>query len=176
MRAFVLLFILLAATIPAAADTSPYRGMETRGIKALSEQEIADLQAGRGMGLALAAELNGYPGPRHVLDLVDPLGLTAEQTASVRTLFDAMQAEATALGALVVAGEAELERGFREAFLDAAGLDAKVMRIADLRGRLRAAHLRYHLATRALLDRHQLALYDRLRGYDRTGSHQRHGH
>ena len=36
-------------------------------IRGLSEQEIDDLTNGRGMGLARAAELNGYPGPLHVL-------------------------------------------------------------------------------------------------------------
>ena len=38
---------------------TPYAGMQTRPIKALSEQQIADLSAGRGMGLALAAEHSG---------------------------------------------------------------------------------------------------------------------
>jgi hypothetical protein len=35
----------------------------------LSEQQVAYLKAGRGMGLALPAELNGYPGPAHVLSI-----------------------------------------------------------------------------------------------------------
>lgn len=159
----------------ATAETSPYRGLETREIKALSPQEIADLEAGAGMAMALAAELNGFPGPRHVLDLADPLGLSAEQTATVRALFQAMKAEAAALGAAVVAREAELEHGFRSASLDADAVTAKVMEIAGIRGRLRAAHLRYHLATRDLLDRHQLALYGQLRGYgDGHGKQHRH--
>ena len=34
------------------------------------------------MGLALAAELNGYPGPSHVLELADKLELSAEQRAA----------------------------------------------------------------------------------------------
>src|SRR5258708_12736969 len=67
-------------------ETSPYAGMQTRPIKALSEQQVADLQAGRGMGLALAAELNGYPGPSHVLELADKLGLSAEQPATPQHL------------------------------------------------------------------------------------------
>ena len=67
---------------------TPYAGMQTRPIKALSEQQIADLGAGRGMGLALAAELNGYPGPSHVLELADKLELSAEQRASMQRLFD----------------------------------------------------------------------------------------
>ncbi len=103
MKRFALLALLLAAT-PVAADTahqgqhSPYSGQEARDIKALSPDEIADLNAGRGMGLALAAELNGYPGPRHVLDLAQELQLTAEQRRQTGDLFDAMRMETSALG------------------------------------------------------------------------------
>jgi hypothetical protein len=73
--------------------------MQTRPIKALSEQEVADLRAGRGMGLAMPAELNGYPGPAHVLELADQLGLSADQKARIQSLFDSMKAEAVPLGA-----------------------------------------------------------------------------
>jgi hypothetical protein len=77
--------LLLAATATASAGhhaparVGPYAGLEKRAIKALSDAQIADLRAGRGMGLALPAELNGYPGPVHVLELGDRLGLDAEQ-------------------------------------------------------------------------------------------------
>ena len=54
-----------------AQSSRPYAGMQARAIKALSAEQIADLKAGRGLSLALAAELNGYPGPRHVLELVE---------------------------------------------------------------------------------------------------------
>ena len=174
MRAAALVSILVFLATSAAADTNPYRGMEARAIKALPEQEIADLRAGKGMSMALAAELNGHPGPRHVIDLAQPLGLTPEQAAAVQSLFGAMQGEAAALGEAVVDGEAELEQRFRSASLDEDDLRARVMAIAELRGRLRATHLRYHLATRAVLDRHQLLLYDRLRGYG--DSNRPHGH
>lgn len=176
MRAAALVSILVLLAAPAAADTSPYRGLETRTIKALPDQEIADLRAGKGMSMALAAELNGHPGPRHVLDLAEPLSLTPEQAAAVQSLFDAMQGEAAALGEAVVAGEAELEQRFRSASLDEDALRARVMAIAELRGRLRATHLRFHLATRAVLDRHQLVLYDRLRGYGDGNSAHSHRH
>ena len=165
--------VFLAVT--AAAEPSPYCGLETRAIKALSEAEIGDLRAGAGMGMALAAELNGHPGPRHVLDLATPLGLSAGQIAALHTQFDTMRAEASALGDAIVAGEAELEHGFHSASLDDDRLTALVQRIAELRGELRAVHLRRHLSTRALLDELQLALYDRLRGYDGDRSHG-HGH
>jgi hypothetical protein len=70
-----LLALVAAACIPliigqtAAQSSRPYAGMQARAIKALSAEQIADLKAGRGLSLALAAELNGYPGPRHVLEL-----------------------------------------------------------------------------------------------------------
>ena len=67
--------IVLSFVASVAFAQSPYVGMQTRSIKALSDQQIADLKAGRGMGLALPAELNGYPGPAHVLELADQLGL-----------------------------------------------------------------------------------------------------
>src|SRR5262245_40334747 len=90
---------LVLATAPAAAQShQPYAGLESRPIKALSAQQIADLRAGRGMGLALAAELNGYPGPAHVLELADRLALSDEQRAKVQALFDAMKSEAVPLG------------------------------------------------------------------------------
>src|SRR2546425_6382198 len=92
-------FIVLVATAFALAPGTmraqqPYAGLETRTVKALSEQQIADLRAGRGMGLALAAELNGYPGPLHVLELGDQIGLSDTQRERMRELFAAMQAEA----------------------------------------------------------------------------------
>src|SRR4030088_2876215 len=88
--------LLLAST--AAIAQTPYAGMQTRSIKALSEAQVADLGAGRGMGLALAAELNGYPGPSHVLELADKLELSADQRTRINGLFDSMKAEAVPLG------------------------------------------------------------------------------
>jgi hypothetical protein len=90
--------LMIAKT--AAQSSGPYAGMQARAIKALSAEQIADLKAGRGLSLALAAELNGYPGPRHVLELVEQLGLTDQQRADVQRLFDDMTAEVVPLGEL----------------------------------------------------------------------------
>jgi hypothetical protein len=79
---------------PKTDAQSPYAGMQTRSIKSLPDLQIADLKAGRGMGLALPAELNGYPGPMHVLQLAGQLGLSADQKTRVQSLFDSMKAEA----------------------------------------------------------------------------------
>ena len=78
MQRIMLTGVLLLAPVTALAQT-PYAGMKTRTIKALSEKQVSDLNAGRGMGLALAAELNGYPGPSHVLELADKLELSSDQ-------------------------------------------------------------------------------------------------
>jgi hypothetical protein len=59
----------------------PYSGMQSRSNKSLSDLQVADLQSGRGMGLALAAELNGYPGPSHVLELAENHGLRCSESA-----------------------------------------------------------------------------------------------
>lgn len=57
------------------AAASPYAGLETRAIKSLSDADIETLRQGGGWGLALAAELNGVPGPAHLLELKDEIGL-----------------------------------------------------------------------------------------------------
>src|SRR3954469_25358405 len=90
-------FTFTASLTAASAQHQPYAGLDARPIKALSEQQIADLRTGRGMGLALAAELNGFPGPLHVLELADQLALSAEQRAKVQDLFAAMKQEAIPL-------------------------------------------------------------------------------
>src|SRR3954462_9789448 len=108
MKAIATIVGILALASTDALAQSPYAGMQTRSIKALSDQQIDDLKSGRGMGLALAAELNGYPGPSHVLELGDKLGLTSDQRARVQTLFNDMKAEAVPLGEKLIAQEADL--------------------------------------------------------------------
>ena len=87
---------------------SPYSGMERRKVKALSEQQIEDLKSGRGMGLSLAAELNGYPGPAHVLELADLLRLSDDQRTRAEALFAAMKAETVPIGERIIAEESAL--------------------------------------------------------------------
>jgi hypothetical protein len=143
----------------------PYAGFEQRQIKALSNQQIADLRAGRGMGLALPAELNGYPGPLHVLELADALALTENQRTHTKTLFEAMKAEVVPLGEKIIAEEAALDRLFADHRITPDVLAAATARIATLQGELRATHLRYHLTMRALLTADQVLRYNEQRGY-----------
>ncbi|MDP6407194.1 MAG: hypothetical protein QF797_18525 [Alphaproteobacteria bacterium] len=178
-----LMLALWALVLPAgtALAASPYAGQEQRQIKALSAAEVDDLEAGRGMGLAKAAELNHYPGPRHALDLASELGLDAAQTEATRRIFDAMSADAQALGRRIVTAERELDGAFAEGKFDQDGLKQSTAAIAILRGELRFVHLRAHLELKAVLSADQIRHYDRLRGYTdgghgihHHGSHQNH--
>jgi Spy/CpxP family protein refolding chaperone len=165
---------MLVANAANAGEPSSYAGWQGRSIKALSAEQSDDLRSGRGMSLALPAELNGYPGPRHVLDLADELDLTADQRAKTQQLFDAMQAEAIALGEQVIAGEAALDELFASGRASDAEILAAAVEAGGLQGALRGHHLRYHVAMREFLSPHQLMRYQELRGYASEGG-QRHG-
>ena len=155
----------LLACGAAAQGPSAHPGEESRAVKALSAEETRDLLEGRGMGLAKAAELNRHPGPMHVLDLAGPLGLSDADTAAVRRVFEAMRAEARALGAEILAAEGELDRLFALGPADVAAVEASTAKIGALQGRLRAVHLKAHLAIRPILTAETIARYDALRGY-----------
>jgi hypothetical protein len=176
MRVLLAAASLILTTIAVFAQ-APYAGMQTRPIKALSEQQVADLQAGRGMGFALAAELNGYPGPSHVLELADKLDLSADQRARVKQLFDSMKAEALPLGKKLIDQEAELDRLFVSHNVTRENLKAATMASANTQGSLRETHLKYHLTTVGLLRPSQIQRYSELRGYAGSdATHIQHHH
>jgi Spy/CpxP family protein refolding chaperone len=142
-----------------------YAGLQSRSIKALSEQQIADLQDGKGMSLALAAELNGYPGPSHVIEHADALHLTEEQQRSVKSQFVAMQKEARAIGARLIMQERHLDAMFTKREIDAPKLAHMTKAISETQAQLRAAHLKYQLSTEKLLTPDQIKRYAELRDY-----------
>jgi hypothetical protein len=117
------------------------------------------------MGAARAAELNHFPGPAHVLELREQLGLSAWQIHAVQDSFDRMSAAAKPLGIEIVAAEQRLDRAFASGSIDRDTLRAQTAAIAELQGKLRAVHLAAHLETRALLTPDQIARYDALSGY-----------
>jgi hypothetical protein len=166
--------VLLAGWARSHAQ-SPYTGQEWRDIKALSPQEISDYRSGKGMGLAKAAELNGYPGPAHVLELAVPLALTAEQRAETEALFQKMQSRAITLGQALVEEEGVLDHLFASRTVTAVLLAETLTRIGKLQGQLRQVHLEAHLAQKALLTPQQVATYNQLRGYAASGGQGRHG-
>jgi AhpD family alkylhydroperoxidase len=149
----------------ASLAPSPYAGQEMREIKALSATQTADLLAGKGMEQAKAAELNGYPGPMHVLELAGPLALSAAQIQGCEALLASHKAEARVLGARLVEAERELDTAFAGKRIDPAQLDLLTQRIGLLQAELRASHLRTHLRQAGLLTSTQVALYAELLGY-----------
>jgi len=175
MRIRISAALVLISAAVANAQT-PYAGMQTRPIKALSEQQVADLGAGRGMGLALAAELNGYPGPVHVLELADKLNLSADQRASIQRLFDAMKAEAVPLGSKLIEQEADLDKQFAGRTVTPDSLRASTAAVAATQGALRETHLKYHLSTVAVLSPGQMQRYAELRGYGGEAQPMEHRH
>jgi hypothetical protein len=144
---------------------APYAGLQDREIASLSSDEIADLRDGRGMGYALAAELNGYPGPMHTLELAEPMGLTAEQQSATQALYEEMQAEAARLGEEVLESERALDRLFSEGVATPESVAEATRKAAGLESELRAHHLSYHLLMMDVLTEHQIRRYAHLRGY-----------
>lgn len=152
-----------------AAPAAPYAGLQSRDIKALSEAELADLRAGRGMGLALAAELNGYAGPMHALEHADALGLDAAQRARLTQLMDTMRADAIAAGERLIAAERALDRLFAEGTASPEAVRAATAAVATAQGEVRAVHLVTHIAAREVLTPAQRDRYAALRGYRTPG-------
>ena len=153
---------------------SPYAEMTSREIKALSPEDIARYRAGEGMGFALPAELNRYPGPRHALELADSLNLSAEQRRSLTAARDAMRDAAIPLGERIIEKERELDRAFAGRTITERRLRELTFEIGRLQGELRAVHLAAHLATTRVLSAEQAARYEHLRGYAAGGAEHRH--
>jgi len=164
-------FAALAVLAACASTSSPYVKEQGRDIKALSPDETASLLAGKGMGFAKAAELNGYPGPLHVLELAPSLGLTEKQRGDTQVLFDSMQAKASSLGRELVDAERTLDKLFAEKSANAESLAAALARIGELQSKVRGAHLEAHIAQARILTPEQNARYVDLRGYGSAHAH-----
>ncbi len=170
---FVRILVMTAVLLPAAVyaqehqhgATSAYAGEETREIKSLSDEEIADLRKGAGSGLAKAAELNGIPGPSHLLELKDEIRLDPQQTAAIQIFFDHMRSDAISEGNRLISYERALDLEFKNGTITDDTLSKMIAKIEESRGRLRYIHLSAHLKTRLLLTVDQIDRYNSLRGY-----------
>jgi Spy/CpxP family protein refolding chaperone len=177
MKATLAVMVGLAVPLPLLAQpASPYAGQQSRVIKALSPQEVAQLREGAGMGFAKAAELNRYPGPMHALEHAEALDLSAEQREALGALLARHKAEARALGARVLELEGELDQLFATGKADPASVDAVLARLAEASARLRGSHLKTHLHTTALLTPRQVERYVEVRGYGSAAPAGRHSH
>ena len=151
---------------------SPYVDEESRTIATLSDEDIQQLENGEGWGLARAAELNGVPGPAHLLEMVeqDAIHLTSEQLTRVKDLYDTMKGRAIPVGKRLIELERELNRKFSTDDMTAADLEELLGQIASTTAALRYIHLSTHLETLPILNTHQIEMYNRLRGYSLSAS------
>ena len=155
--------ILLALAVGVgAAQHAPSSAVPASHHACLDEERQA-IEKGEGFGMALAADRNGYPGPKHILELKTELALTPEQEKEVQALFYEMHAEALAVGKKLLDKEAALERLFASGAAEAAEVRQRLDEIAALRAALRWVHLSAHLRARELLTPEQRARYHTLR-------------
>ena len=146
------------------ADT-PYAGMQERAIKSLSDADIKELRRGGGWGLALPAELNGMPGPAHLLELKDQIPLSQDQIEKIQALFDDMRNAAIPAGERLIAAEAALEAAFSEGAVEDTSLRRMLAEAESARTELRFIHLSQHYKTVPFLAPQQIERYNVLRGY-----------
>ena len=175
MKARFLVFVTALASASALAQhqhhhhqapgASPYAGQQAREIKALSADEVRDLQNGAGMGFAKTAELNRYPGPLHVLENTKGLGLSEAQQLQVSGVLTRHKERARALGERVVTLERELDELFAKRKATPGEVDRMTAALGEANGKLRAEHLKAHLETTALLTPEQVDKYVKARGY-----------
>lgn len=145
---------------------SDYVGQQNRLIKSLSADDIEELRHGKGWGLAKAAELNGMPGPSHILQMKKKISLTREQEVQVRTLFEDMKSKAIPLGNELIELEKKLNDSFANKTITKELLIQQLDSIAEARKKLRYVHLVTHLMTPSILTPQQIEKYNRLRGYN----------
>ncbi len=148
-----------------AATPSPYVADAGRTIKALSAERVAGLLAGDGLGYAMAAELNSYPGPRHVLDLADSLALSRAQVEKLVVVFQDMRSEAAEAGGELVRVERRLDSLFGSRTASEEAVRVLTEEAGRMEARVRSAHLAAHVRTAEVLSTEQIQEYDRLRGY-----------
>lgn len=170
---FIMWFFIITMITHVNAASSPYAHKQDQTITALSEKETQQLLNGEGMGFALSAELNEYPGPKHVLELSDSLALTSSQLNQTKSLFYQMNQQAKKLGKKLVRQEQQLDDLFRSSKITSEQIHSSVAAISAIRSELRALHLTAHIQQRDLLSPKQQGLYQRLRGYSKGNIHHK---
>lgn len=126
-----------------------------------SDRDI--LLNGEGAGQGFFAELHGYPGPKHVLDMAKDLQLTEDQKRILQTIYEDMLGRAKELGHSIVNIEEEFDAAFAQGLVTVKSIQDDAEEIGRLRGKLRAVHLVAHAKTQKVLTANQLSLYKKLR-------------
>ncbi|MEO0671744.1 MAG: hypothetical protein AAFZ05_06920 [Pseudomonadota bacterium] len=159
-----------------AGQAQPYAGQQARQVASLSVNDIQQLEKGAGWGFAKPAELNGYPGPLHVLELADKLELTGEQKSQTQAIFDQMNKAAREIGARFIAAERAVDGVFKSGPATPDQLAAMVKSAAETKAELRLVHLNAHIKQTRILTAAQRTRYAELRGYGAGGHGNHSGH
>ncbi len=122
------------------------------------------LLKGLGMGLATIADVNNYPGPKHVISLKAELGLTRDQLKKTEALDKVVSSSAISKGEEIVQAEEELFGLFEAGTVSEKVLRTKLEQIAKLRADLRFIHLQAHLRMKQILTPDQIRQYGEIRG------------
>ena len=152
----------------ASSHHSKYAGQQSRAIKSLSAEDIAELKRGGGWGLAKAAELNGVPGPIHLLEMKNEIGLDEAQRSAIGAIYRRMKSRAIIHGERLIDLERRLESGFRNRTITDVLLRDSLSAIAETKKELRYVHLAAHIETLKILSEKQIRTYNALRGYSKA--------
>jgi hypothetical protein len=163
----------ISSSATSSSQISPYARQELRDIKSLSDNDIQSLRNGTGEafgGMAKLAELNGYPGPRHVLDMASELQLTDRQRMEIELIYQNMSNKTKSIGIAIIAIEHDMDRAFANKTITEENLKLMLDKSADLYGQLRVVHLSTHLDTIQMLTMAQVQMYNKMRGYDSSST------
>ena len=171
MKTLIVSFASFAMLVlPVATQETPHHSTGSQEAaeisipKSYSADDVAELLQGAGRGMAKPAELNGAPGPTHVLEFTEELELTPEQRMQIEAIRLDMKTNAIAVGRELIALELALDEAFAAGEVQAEALLAALDQIANVEGDLRYIHLSAHLSTPPILTADQIRRYDALRG------------
>jgi Spy/CpxP family protein refolding chaperone len=148
-RTIVVTVLALVSTTMANAQTFP------------PDRDV--LEKGEGGGMGMLAEMYGYPGPKHLLDIHDSLRMGPGQVQRIANLYDEMRAAAAGKGQMIIVKEEELEDLFGSGRADEPTVRKLASEIGRMRGDLRAVHLTAHLKAWGLLTEEQRTRYKAIR-------------
>ena len=164
---WISLFAVAATSAPAqhTHTMSPYAHTQSSEVSTLTPEEVRELRNGEGMGLARPAELNQFPGPKHLLELVADLGLGQAQIARIKAIREKMKMRAIAKGKEIIEIERRLANLFASGHPSVEKMNRMTEHLGIMRGQLQAIHLLAHIESARELTADQIESYDRLRGY-----------
>lgn len=140
---------------------------DIEALQAMPRRQFNNLLQGRGMGAARIADLKGYPGPMHVLEMAEELEISDTQREQTEQIMQRMRSTAQQRGRELIEAERKLEALFDGGAVQPSAVDAALLEIANLQAKVRAAHLHAHIEQARVMNDEQIAKYTELRAATR---------